>query len=1791
MLSLANYQELELIFDEGKTSIYRARREYDSSLVVIKVLSTEYPSLQDIARIKHEYEILKNLNIAGVVKAYNLEKYNNHFALILENIDGVSLKEIIKTQKIELHDFLQIAVDISQSLGELHQQQIIHKDIKPPNILINWSERLIKIIDFSISSRLSKENPQLDNSNLLEGTLAYISPEQTGRMNRSLDYRTDLYSLGVTFYEMLTGRLPFNVTNPMELVHCHIAKQPAPISELKPDIPPVISAIVMKLLSKNAEQRYQSAFGLKADLEKCLHQLESTTYIADFKIGQQDKSGLLYIPEKLYGRAEEINTLLTAFAQVSQGSKELILVTGYSGIGKSALVNELHKPIVQKRGYFISGKFEQFKRNIPYASLIQAFQGLVKQLFMQSTNRLAMWRKRLLNALGPNAQIIIDVIPEIELIIGKQIKVPELDSLESQNRFNLVFLKFIRVFAQKVHPLVIFLDDLQWADLASLKIIQLLATDSETANLLIIGAYRDNEVDAGHQLTLALQEIEKTNIIIKRINCQPLKLNDLEELISDTLKSTIEEIRPLAELILNKTAGNPFFYTQALRYIYQEKLLTYNFNTGQWEWDIEQIHRIGITDNVIDLMIDKIQKLHINTQNILQLAACIGNRFDLGTLAIINEKSSRETADELWEAILTGLVLPLDETYKLPQLIEDIYDLVIDYKFLHDRVQQAAYTLIPNAHKKQVHLRIGQLLLKNLDHSLLEEKIFDIVNQFNIGAELISNQAERNTLAELNLMAGMKAKDSTAYESSLKFFRLGLAVLAEDSWETHYQLTLDLHVETVELEYINTHFEQAEYLFESVIENSQNILHSVKVYEKKITFYISNLRVKEALDIVLLVLEKLGVTLSQSPPTELKIESLVNLPIMTDANKIAAMRILMLSTAAAAFADPPLLLMISFTMVNLCLQYGNSSLSAYAYATYSRYLCGRAQDIESGYQLGQLSLKLLEQFNAQELKAKIYFIYNCFVRPWKEHIKETIEPLRETLKIGLETGDTEYAGYSGIFAILNDFSTGENLEVLSERQVQYLELAQSIKQDHFIYYMLILKQTILDLVQGVKDESSYLEGEICNRSIIQNFTNNTTGIFLVYLNKLILCYFSGNYIQAIKNVQLAKPYALSASGSIRALQYNFYHSLALLARHIHQNSKSILSTEDELAVTLEQVEINQQQLQKWAFYAPINNQHKYELIEAEKARLLGQPLLAMEYYDRAISSANDSGYIHEEALANERAAEFYLSLGRSKIAALYMTKAHYCYICWGAKAKVKQLESKYSKLITKSSTFNQTESHTVSITSSSTTLTSQLDLITVIKASQTLSEEIILDNLLQKLMGIVIENAGAEIGYLILEREGSLFIKVRKTVGKNELMSQQIDENNAQEYLPISLIRYVNKIREDLVIDNATATGNFISDPYIIKNKVKSILCIPIIHQGKQLAILYLENSLIVGAFTADRLQILKLLSSQVAISLENAYLYANLEEKVAIRTQELNENNQQLQRTLHELKVTQTQLIQTEKMSSLGQMVAGIAHEINNPVTFIHGNIRYIGDYTSDLLNLVSLYQEVYPNTISKISSFIEDISLDYIKEDIPKIISSIKNGTERIREIVLTLRNFSRLDEADIKPVDIHKGIDSTLLILQSRLQSKLGYPPIEIIKNYGDLPLVECYAGQLNQVFMNVLSNAIDAIERFNRDTMKNGVLSNKHSSTITISTQIVNSDTVSISIKDNGQGIDAEVKQKIFDPFFTTKPVGEGTGLGLSISYQIVVNKHNGKIECISVPGKGAEFVIQIPLLQKVNHNPL
>jgi predicted ATPase/signal transduction histidine kinase/tRNA A-37 threonylcarbamoyl transferase component Bud32 len=1867
LFNIFGYRITEQIYLGSKTLVYRAIREKDQKSVVIKLMRSEYPTFTEIAQFRNQYTITKNLDIPGIVKPYSLENYRNGYALVMEDFGGVSLKdwqigeEFAQSPIITcLNQFFYIAIEVVSTLEELHRDRIIHKDIKPANILINPSTLEIRLIDFSIASLLPREIQTLTNPNILEGTLGYLSPEQTGRMNRGIDYRTDFYSLGVTFFELLTGQLPFSNNDPMELVYCHIAKQPPQASRINPKIPPILSDIISKLMAKNAEDRYQSALGLKHDLEKCLQQWQETENITPFELGYRDISDRFIIPEKLYGRQSEVETLLAAFDRVTLSTTEMILVAGFSGIGKTAVVNEVHKPIVKKRGYFIKGKFDQFQREIPLAAFVQAFRDLIGQLLSETDAQIQQWKNKILSVLGEQGQVITDVIPELERIIGKQPPLSELSGSAAQNRFNFLFQRFIQIFSTKEHPLVIFLDDLQWADAASLKLIQLLMSATNTANknsslssdffdeaesiaqipggLLLIGAYRDNEVSKAHPLMLTLQDIQKTAAIINTISLKPLNQNDLNHLIADTFCCPGTLTVPLSQMVFTKTKGNPFFTHQFLKSLHDDGLIKFSFNVGYWECDITQVQALALTDDVVEFMALQIEKLPKNTQEVLKLAACIGNQFDLKTLSIVYQKSVIDTASDLWDALTQGLILPQSEVYKLfekngndsllmghtqegTRKLEESTQLS-KYGFIHDRVQQAAYSLIPEDKKQSIHLQIGQLLLNNISVVEQEEKIFELVNQFNIAVPLITNQAERDDLARMNLIAGRKALASTAYTAAVKYLTTGIELLTINSWETKYELTLALYETAAEAVYLTGDFEQMEQLVEVVLQQAKTLLEKVKVYEVKIKAYGAQNQALEAVNTALSVLKLLGVEFPEKPSqsdiqmqldktasnlVNRGIEDLISLPEMTEVLPLAIMRILSSSTTFAYQVVPGLFPLILVKQINLSFQHGNAPLSAYAYVAYGLILSGVMQDIKSGYEFGKLGANLLTKFNAKQVKAKVMGSFNVVIRHWKEQAREILKPLLETYSVGLETGDLEYAAYSLNAYCYCSYFTGRELIGLEQEIATYSNAIIQIKQEKVHYWNEIYRQTILNWLGDVENPCC-LSGKAYDEKMIQLLhveANDVMGLLHLYFAKLHLCYVFQDFSQAVENVTLAEKYLDGGIGQLIFPLFHFYDSLVKLAVYPE-------ASRSEQKCILDRVQANQEKMQHWAHHAPMNYLHKYYLVEAERYRILGEYLEAMDYYDRAIFLAKENEYINEEALSNELAARFYLESGKPKIAQTYLTDAYYGYVRWGAKAKVDDLATRYpqflapilqQELLRFYPNEKSTSSHSISISGisnhqtvigSKTSISDSLDLASVIKASQALSGQIELERLLSTLMEVVMENAGASKCALILNEGDNNLDLIVSAVSSSSTFTRNYTEfpSTRLEFsydVPISLINYVKRTGEILVIDNAKTKASLAGDRYIIREQPKSLLCMPIINQGKFLGILYLENNLTTGAFQRDRVEVLKLLTTQAAISLENAMLYKDLaqanenleeynytlEEKVAERTQELNEKNERLKQALIDLQTTQTQLIQTEKMSSLGQMVAGVAHEINNPINFIHGNITHVSQNTEDLLDLIAVYQQEYPHPSLLIENKIEEIDLDFLVKDLPKLLESMNVGTSRIRNIVLSLRNFSRLDESEMKSVDIHEGIDNTLMILQHRIKEKSDCPSIKVIQEYGKLPEIACYAGQLNQVFMNILSNAIDALEEMETDR-------EIKIPTITIRTELTDNHTVKIRIYDNGPGINYEVVQKIYDPFFTTKPVGSGTGLGLSISYQIVVDKHKGRLTCDSALGQGTEFIIEIPM---------
>jgi predicted ATPase/signal transduction histidine kinase len=1804
---LNDYCVTAQIYAGTRTVVYRGHRHDSASAsVVIKLLRDEYPSFQELEQFRNQATIVKNLDLPGVIQTYGLESYQNRDILVMEDFDGISLKQAIdiwleeRTMSLSakvangvwVPRFFKIALQMLTTLDDLYRHKVIHKDIKPANILINLKTHQVKLIDFSIASSAYGEIPPPENKATIEGTLAYLSPEQTGRTNRSVDYRTDFYALGVTFFELLTGELPFTSADPMELLHCHLAIQPPRVHDINPEVPPILSIIIAKLMAKNPEDRYQSAIGIHQDLTNCWQQWLATGEISPFELGQKDINDRFVISEKLYGREQEVKALLTAFERVATGDadlgqSELVLLSGPSGIGKTAIVHQLHQSILKQQGYFIQGKFDQFQRNIPFSGLVQALRDLMKQLLCQSDAQIERWKLMIARALGENAGVMVEVIPELVNLIGVQPPAMELSGNAAQNRFNLLFQKFIQVFTTKDHPLVIFLDDLQWADLATLRLMQVLMGESN-CHLLVIAAYRDNEVSCTHPLLQILDEIREMRTFITPIVLSPLTIEDLNNLVADTLLLEATATRPLSEFITKITQGNPFFSSQLLKYWHEDKFITFDWQTQSWKFDLVDIQSQSQTQDVIEFISAKLQKLPSVTQSVLRFAACIGRSFELSILSIISEQSPMETAAQLYPALQEGLIsLHADQ----PEL-QNISLPNQTYQFLHDRIQQAAYELIPEHEKSTTHLKIGQLILRETPDHAREQQIFSIVNPLNYGSALLTSSADREELAQLNLVAGRKAMSATAYPSALAYLTQGIKLLNDNSWQYQYSITLELYELAIEAASLSTSFELMEQLIKVLFLNVKSDLDRITTYDIQIQSYSSQNRLIEAIQIAQQALDELGFTFLMDP-TQLDVKeafqitgdllvsrsssSLANLSTMTDVKQLAIMRIVMKVMPAVFLAIPPLYPILILSQVNASIQYGNAPFSPLCYACYGMLLNGILKETEMADEFSKLALHLASKLDSKDLTARTHFVIANFLTHSKSHVRDARSLLLDNYQTSLEIGNIEYVGYCLQNLCNNSYLMGQELTSLEREIRSYIKVLENSKQITNLNYCQIFRQTVLQFLYPTENPEK-LVGEACDETKLLPLllkAHDLTGLHFFYFHKLILSYCFGNFGQAYKYAIEGREYLAGGTGLISTPVYYFYASLAALAIHSTENSAEIL----------QQVAENQTELKHWADHAPMNHLHKFYLVEAERYQVLGLRAESIEFYDRAIALAKEHQYLNEEAIAYELAGRFYLAWGKEIIAQSYFTQAYYCYRRWGAISKVRDLEDRYPKLLSiilNSQSDRTALSETISLGSHHQTnssryqdMSQQLDLKTVVKALQVLSSEIELKKLLTVLMQSMITHAGAEKCILLLSDEESWLFSSQSTKADPIIlqpMTIQIDE-----LMPQSIIHYVTRTSETLVLDDASRETSFASDPYMVIHQPKSLLCMPIRQQGRLIGILYLENNLMAQAFTCDRLEILNLLTSQAAISLQNAQLYTTMEQKVQQRTQEINDKNHHLSQALLELQQTQSQLIQTEKMSSLGQMVAGVAHEINNPVNFIYGNLKYTSEYTQQLLDTIQIYQSCYPNPLPEIQEKLENIDLDFLEEDLPKMLSSMHIGADRIRTIVLSLRNFSRLDEAEMKPVDIHEGIDSTLLILQHRLVSR-NRPDIQVIKNYSLLPKVNCFSSQLNQVYMNLLGNAIDAM------TIDTGSQNPEITPEIKIQTELMNESSIIIRISDNGCGIPESAQQKIFDPFFTTKPVGSGTGLGLFISYQIIVDRHCGKLTCQSSIGQGTEFIIELP-----NHN--
>jgi predicted ATPase/class 3 adenylate cyclase/GAF domain-containing protein/tRNA A-37 threonylcarbamoyl transferase component Bud32 len=1690
MISISGCEITAKLYESAHTAVYRGYRNKDNKPVILKVLNSEYPSPEEIAHFKREYELTRNLNVDGVIETYGLEIYGHSLVMFLEDFGGESLPKILASRKLRLNEFLQLAIRITGTLGNIHQTQIIHKDINPSNIVWNPATDQIKIIDFGISTELSYEHPTIVALGRLEGTLAYMSPEQTGRMNREMDYRTDFYSLGVTFYEILLGFLPFQTIDTIELIHCHLAKTPKSPHALNHNIPKPVSEIVMKLMAKNAEDRYQSARGLQSDLQKCLDQLKFTGHIQFVAIGQDDVSDRFQLPQKLYGRTEQYKTLLDAYDRIHQGHRELILVSGAAGIGKSALVHEIHKPIVEKNGYFVSGKFDQVKQDIPYAPLLQALQALIQQILTGNEAQIALWNEKLLPALGTNGQVVIDIIPEVELIIGKQPPAPKLPPVESQNRLHLILQHFVQVFATPEHPLVLFLDDLQWADTACLKLLHLLMTSMDNQYLLIVGAYRDDEVSPTHPFLVTLNDLEQTGITVQHISLAPLSIADLNQFLADTFRCDQEYTFSLAKLVFEKTYGNPFSVKEFLRSLYKEELLRFNGPSGQWQWNPEQIQGMVLTENAARFMTAKIQKLPENTQHLLQFAACIGNRFDLHTLALAQEKTEAVMAAELDVAIQEGLILPADDTYQYIQYLnaaelKEFASQVI-YDFVHNRVREAADALTPQTQRAEFHLKIGRHLLHcDIHKKARAENMTEIVNHLNAGIHLLEATAERIELAKLNLIVGKRAKAVTAYSPSLKYLTTGIALLGKNGWQDQYQLAFELHKERAEVEYLCGNFEQSEKLIGLTLNKAKTDIEKAEIYNLRIRQCNLRAQYKEAIQAGRIALRLLGIhlpeedlqTALEGEIAEVKellraktIAALIHEPEVTIPEGKIAIQVLDKLILSTFQSNRDLYRVIVAKIVNLSLKYGHASEEAYGYSQYGALLGSVWGYYKAGYEFGLLAVKLGERFNNPAQKCKALCSLAGDLISWVRHVKYTHSVENEAYQAGLYAGEVQFAGFALMHKVMNWFYEGATLEQILAQIPKFLSFSQRT-QNHVAVDVLSGCLLVIQNLCGLTSAKDSFDTDSTNEA--QYLTScqmhqSSMALCVYHIMKAQVLYLYEAPDEALRWALQAQQDLDAISSFIAKTEQNFYYSLSLAAL-------IPTASEDDREQYWEQLRNNQKQMKIWADNCPENFLHKYLMIQAEEARLTNNPFAAMQLYNQAIQSAKDHGFIQNEALVHELATRFYLENGFEEFAGLHLKKAHGNYTLWGATRKVKDLEEKYSQLFAAISPGSPLYGpHQATHTSTKMALPttekglSILDLHTVMKASQAISGEIVLAELLKHMMKIVIENAGAQKGWLILEKQGVWGIEAEGSVDSKDvkvLQSRPISSEGTiyESPLPTSIIQYVVRTREPVVLNDAAQEGNFTHDPHITKHHTKSVLCTPLIKQGKLIGILYLENNLATGTFTSNRLEVLNMLSSQMAISIENATLYTHLEEAL---THQIELSNNQVELTQAYSRFVPSEFLSLLEKKSITDVQLG--DQIEKEITVMFSDIRGFTSLSENMtpqenFNFLNSYLSQVSPVIHKHQGFIDKYIGDSIMALFP-----------------------TNADDAVQASIDMLK-----MLVKYNQGRKRAGYWPIRIGigLNTGDLMLGT--VGYQDRMDGTVISDAVNLASRIEGMTKVYGV----------------------------------------------------------------------------------------------------
>ena len=1522
-----DFEIVEQLHDSSRSQVFRARGIADGAALIVKVASQQFPSFQEVAQFKREYAIARRCRHPGVVRPVGLQLQGARWAMILEDIGGRSLDKLLReraaagAQGLPQDEFFDIALQLCAALAEVHRHGVIHKDINPSNLVWNGERRLLQLIDFGIAGELPRETQAIVNPYALEGTLRYMAPEQTGRMNRLVDYRADFYALGATFYELLTGQAPFAALDAMELVHCHIARTPDWSHPALANLPGCLLAIVQRLLEKNAEQRYQSLHGLQRDLQSC-----RVAGQAGQAAGLSDRNPRFLVPQTLHGREDAIEALLAAFERAAAGSSEMLLVAGYSGIDKSAVVNEMHKPIVARRGCFLAGKFDQFRRDVPYASLIQAFQGLVRQLLSEPDDVLRQWAGELHAALGSGLAVMVELIPDLALIVGATEPVPALPPEQAQIRLSRVFPRFVKVFAAAGHPLVVFLDDLQWADAATLRMIELFMQSPEEGHLLFIGAYRDNEVDAVHPLVALRDKLIAAGVRLSTLVLGALTEQHVARMLSATLRVTAADCAPLTDLCFRKTSGNPFFLNQFLYAIHDAGHLRYRAADDCWDWDLAAIERTNYTDNVVELLLEKIGRLPRTTGRLLQLAASIGNRFKLDTLATVVERAAWHTQQDLWPALDAGLIVPLDDGYKYVAHHGPGVDGVdggdgVNYRFLHDRVQQAAYLTADAGARAANHLRIGRLLLQHSTEQGLEEHLFDIVEQLNAGRALIDCVDERVRLAQLNRRAGLMARRSAAFQATLEHMRIGLDLLPGDACQRHAGLWLDLQLGAAEAAYLCGQFDAADAIYPLARAHCATPLLQVRCIAVQAHQYQLQGRLLDAIAVLREGLALLQVGIPDEA-AQLKVgfdaifadiarlhgerdpDDLLGAGEMTDTGALAAMQMMQGLWMASYYAgQQDLSALMVLSMTRLSMQQGNSDFSSVAYVGYALMLALQSGDVARGYAFGAMALALARSRANLQTRTLTGLMFAALTNHWTRPLRSSDALYDEAFGWALEIADFVQVGVVVAVRATERIILGDYLPDLLQATRRDLALMRANGQQAMADCCVAAAvQPIKCLMGQTAQGSSYDDDSFSEARFLGKYGSSRLYHAYFLQGKIRNAYlFDGPDAEALAG-QLDIVTRMMR-GQAKVPETSFYAALIWI-RALRRDPQRA-----DAAGLLARIDALQDSLAGWAVHGPDNIGAKYALVQAEMARCRHDLPLATRRYQQAIDAAGLAGYLNIQALGNELCGECWLEQGQPRVAAVFLDDAIGRYRQWGAEGKVAQLRERHAALLSRTGRrSNEASLGTLAhgdAASSRAGGNTALDLVSLLKAAQILSNEVGLRDVLQRLIGIVRENSGAQVARLLLLSDGAWRLEASidgdgDGDGGGEivtvLQARQLDLDAASDpQFPLSLLRYVIRTGCEVIEDSIADASRFALDPYVQQHRPRSVMCLPIRRGGRIKGILYFENRLAVASFSEDRVEFLRMLGAQAMISIANARLHDSLEQRVAERTAQLEDANRKL--------------------------------------------------------------------------------------------------------------------------------------------------------------------------------------------------------------------------------------------------------------------------------------------------------